>query len=185
MDKKPKKAKIKVPAPKKRREGTASPKGAVAAGGAGALMLEEASIPYGLAFWLGLAKKPFRSFSDFDIVNLAHEGITKRSMDYLAAALGISRKTLAENIFDISVKTLERKDPKAKLDKKTSSQAIEVARVLQHAYSVFRDEEKVKRWLNHPNRALNDKPPVQLFDTLTGINMVNAILGRIEEGVYT
>jgi uncharacterized protein (DUF2384 family) len=27
--------------------------------------------------------------------------------------------------------------------------------------------------------------PVALFDTMTGLNMVNDILGRIEEGVYS
>jgi putative toxin-antitoxin system antitoxin component (TIGR02293 family) len=56
---------------------------------------------------------------------------------------------------------------------------------MDHALDVFEDEEKVKRWISKPNRALNNTAPVKLFDTLTGINMVNAILTRIEEGVYS
>ena len=27
--------------------------------------------------------------------------------------------------------------------------------------------------------------PIQLFSTLTGLNLVNDVLGRIEEGVYS
>jgi uncharacterized protein (DUF2384 family) len=39
--------------------------------------------------------------------------------------------------------------------------------------------------MNKENRALNNMKPVQLLETMTGINMVNDILGRIEEGVYS
>ena len=66
-----------------------------------------------------------------------------------------------------------------------ASHALEVAKVLQHAYEVFEDEEKVKRWVSKANRALNRKKPVELFDTLTGINIVDNLLGRIEEGIYS
>jgi putative toxin-antitoxin system antitoxin component (TIGR02293 family) len=101
------------------------------------------------------------------------------------SSIGISRKDIAEDIFNISVKTLERKDTKAKLDKKTSSHAVEIAKVLQHAYDVFRDKDKLKRWLNAENKALNNLKPVTLFDTLSGLTLVNDVLGRIEEGVYS
>ncbi|MDP4251928.1 MAG: DUF2384 domain-containing protein [Bacteroidota bacterium] len=139
-----------------------------------------------LAYWLGLSAVHAKKIvSDFDILKLGAGGLTKNAINNLASFIGISRKHIAENIFDISVKTLERKDNKARLDKKTSSHAVEIARVLQHTYDVFRDEEKVKRWLNRENRALNTAKPVELFDTLSGLNMVNDILGRIEEGVYS
>jgi len=62
---------------------------------------------------------------------------------------------------------------------------VEIAKLLQHAYEVFRDEEKVKRWLNKENRALNNLKPVELFDTLSGLRLVDNILVRIEEGVYS
>ena len=92
---------------------------------------------------------------------------------------------MAEVILNISIKTMERKNPTDKLDEKTSSHALEVARVMQHTYEVFEEEEKAKSWLNRENRALNGVKPVELLNTLTGINMVNDILTRIEEGVYS
>lgn len=136
--------------------------------------------------WLGLPGSAAKKMvSNFDFINLGISGITKGAVNTLASHLGISRKYISENIFDISVKTFERKEDKARLDKKISSHALEIARVVQHAYEVFRDESKVKRWLNSQNKALNNFKPVELLDTFTGLNMVNDILGRIEEGVYS
>jgi putative toxin-antitoxin system antitoxin component (TIGR02293 family) len=145
-----------------------------------------AKINIGITHWLGIPLATAKTMhSDFDIVKLGAIGITKSSINSLASYIGISRKNMAEDIFDVSVKTLERKESKTRLDKKTSSHALEIAKVVQHAYEVFRDEEKVKLWVNRENKALNNMKPVQMFDTLSGLNMVNDILGRIEEGVYS
>lgn len=126
-----------------------------------------------------------QAVSEFDYISLGQNGITKAAIDNLARHMGISRKNLAEQIFDISIKTLERKTPAEKLDKKISSHAIEIAKLLQHANEVFGDEEKVRQWINTKNAALNNNAPIALFDTLSGLNLVNDILTRIEEGVYS
>ena len=145
-----------------------------------------AKINNSITHWLGMPLTTAKTMqSDFDIIKLSAVGITKSSINNLASYIGISRKNMAEDIFDVSVKTLERKDNKTRLDKKTTSHALEIAKVVQHAYEVFRDEEKVKLWINRENKALNNMKPVQVFDTLSGLNMVNDILGRIEEGVYS
>lgn len=123
--------------------------------------------------------------SVFDEINMAIEGVTRASIDNLATRLGISKKKLAEDILLVSVKTLERKRPQERLDKKTSSHAMVIAKVMQHAYQVFEDEEKVKNWMNRENRALNARKPIEMLETLSGINLVDDILGRIEEGVYS
>ncbi len=127
--------------------------------------------------------KPIRS--EFDLIALSNEGITKASLDTLISHLGISKKAFSENILDASVKTLERKKSTDKLDKRTSSQVIEIAKVVEHAFAVFENAEKVKSWLNAPNRALNNIKPIDLFYIPTGLNMVNDVLGRIEDGVYS
>jgi putative toxin-antitoxin system antitoxin component (TIGR02293 family) len=131
----------------------------------------------------GIIAKPIRS--EFDIISLSNEGIPKASLDALIGHLGISKKAFSENILDASVKTLERKKSTDKLDKHTSSLVIEIAKVVEHAFAVFENEQKVKNWLNAPNRALNNIKPIDLFYMPTGLNMVNTILGRIEEGVYS
>ena len=130
-----------------------------------------------------IVTQPVRS--EFDIISLSNEGITKASLEVLIGYLGISKKAFSENILDASVKTLERKKAIDKLDKHTSSIVIEIAKVLDHAVDVFGNEEKVKRWLNMPNRALNNIKPVELFYLPTGLKMVNDVLGRIEEGIFS
>jgi putative toxin-antitoxin system antitoxin component (TIGR02293 family) len=130
-----------------------------------------------------IVTKPINS--EFDIIALSNEGITKASLDALIGHLGISKKAFSENILDASVKTIERKKSTDKLDKHTSSLVIEIAKVVEHAFAVFENEEKVKHWFNTANRALNNIKPVDLFYIPTGLNMVNDVLGRIEEGVYS
>jgi putative toxin-antitoxin system antitoxin component (TIGR02293 family) len=139
-----------------------------------------------LLFWLsGSVKMNTIIRSPFDDIDLAIEGVSKASIDNLATRLGISRKKMAENILSLSVKSMERKGDSEKLDKKTSSHAIEIARVMQHAYQVFENEDKVKDWMNRENRSVKNRKPIELLETLSGINLVNDILGRIEEGVYS
>jgi len=123
--------------------------------------------------------------SDFDVITLSNEGITKRSVESLVSYLGISKKAFAENILDTSVKTIERKKDTDKLGKQASSMVIEIAKVMEHALDVFEDEEKVKGWLNSPIWALRYQKPIDLMDTSTGLKMVDNILGRIEYGVYS
>jgi putative toxin-antitoxin system antitoxin component (TIGR02293 family) len=127
--------------------------------------------------------KPIRS--EFDIISLSDEGITKASLDALIGHLGISKKAFSENILDSSVKTLERKKSTDKLDRHTSSHVIEIAKVVEHAFAVFEYAEKVRSWLNTPNRALNNRKPIDLFYIPTGLSLVDSVLGRIEEGVYS
>ncbi len=132
--------------------------------------------------WLGEASA--RILSEFDYILLGEKGITRRSIESLARFLGISRKSMAEEVLDVSVKTIERKSATERFNKKISSHAIEIAKVMEHAYQVFGSEEKVRHWFTSPNRALNNKQPYQLMDTFTGISMVTDVLVRIEEGVY-
>jgi putative toxin-antitoxin system antitoxin component (TIGR02293 family) len=123
--------------------------------------------------------------SNFDLIALSDQGISKASLESLIGHVGVSKKTFLEAILDISVKTLERKKSTEKLDRRTSSHVIEIAKVVEHAFAVFEEEEKVKRWLGKPNSGLNNMKPLDLFSTSTGLGMVNDTLGRIEEGVYS
>lgn len=135
--------------------------------------------------WLGGNSLLSPISSEFDLINASGKGIAKASVDELANYMGISRKAMAEDIFDLSVKTMERKSPKDKMDRRTSAHALEIAKIMQHAFEVFEDEEILKHWINKENKALNGIKPVALFSTLTGLNMVNDVLGRIEEGIYS
>ena len=66
--------------------------------------------------------------SDFDYIIVGAIGITKVAVVELAEHLGISKKAMAEDVVNVSVKTIERKADTDKLDKKASSHAIELLR---------------------------------------------------------
>lgn len=132
--------------------------------------------------WLG---ENLQVSSGFDYIKQGEKGITRSSIDNLAGYLGVTRKAIAEDILDISVKTLERKKSSERLNKKISSHAIEIAKLMEHAYEVFGTDEKVRLWVNAPNKALKGSKPVELMDTLTGLVMIGDVLGRIQEGVFS
>lgn len=141
---------------------------------------------FNLEYFLGgTSMLNFVITSDFDLIKLSNDGITKGSLEALVSHLGVSRKAFAEDILNISVKTIERKKADHKFDKRTSSHIIEIAKVLEHAFRVFETEEKVQLWLSTPNSSLNNLKPIDIFNTPTGLHMVNSILGRIEEGVFS
>lgn len=123
--------------------------------------------------------------SGFDLIELSNNGITKGSLDTLIGYLGVSKKAFTENVLGMSVKTLERKKSSDKLDRRTSSHIIEIAKVVEHVFEVFENTELMQKWLSTPNRALNNMKPIDLFYLPTGLAMVDKILGRIEEGVYS
>ncbi|SDM36518.1 type II RES/Xre toxin-antitoxin system antitoxin [Pedobacter antarcticus] len=134
----------------------------------------------GGALSLGISIKNY-----YDLILLSRTGISKASAESVISFTGMSKKRFVEDILNLSIKTLERKQADDKLDKRTSSLVIEVARVLEHTYQVFDDKEKVQRWLSKPNNALHGETPLSLFSTPTGIGMVEDVLTRIEEGVYS
>lgn len=123
--------------------------------------------------------------TEFDLITLSNEGLKRASLDALISFLGVSRKPFVEGILDMSVKTIERKRTDDRLDRHTSSHIIEIAKVVEHAVAVFEDDDKVRDWLATPNRSMNGMRPLELFHMPTGLALVNTVLGRIEEGVYS
>lgn len=146
------------------------------------MVLREDSLVY-LLGGADLIREKIKSV--FDLITLSNKGIKKASLDALVSHMGMTKKNFAENILNLSVKTLERKKADDLLDRYTSSHIIEVTKVVAHAFEVFEQEEKMQKWLSTPNRALNQMKPLDLFYIPTGLAMVDNVLGRIEEGVYS
>lgn len=123
--------------------------------------------------------------TEFDLIELSNAGLKRESLDALISFLGVPKKHFVEGVLDLSVKTIERKQPDDRLGRHTSSHIIEIAKVVEHAVAVFEDEDKVRDWLITPNRSMNGMRPLELFHLPTGLGLVDTVLGRIEEGVYS
>jgi putative toxin-antitoxin system antitoxin component (TIGR02293 family) len=124
---------------------------------------------------------PENTLEIYDFVN---NGIPKVSVDIIAAVLEIPMTKMA-NLLHLSYKTLTRKNKKDLLDPLVSSHTYEMSNVIAKGLEVFEDGEKLKRWLHKENRALKGRKPFDLLNTPTGIGLVNQILGRLEEGIYS
>lgn len=72
------------------------------------------------------------------------------------------------------------------MNTKTGGQAVRDAFDIQWRFAeVSGTESKALAWLTRPNRALKSRIPLSLLGTKVGNARVEAILGRIEHGVYS
>lgn len=124
---------------------------------------------------------PETALEIYDVVN---NGIPKVSVDILAAVMEIPMTKMA-NLLHLSYKTLTRKNKKDLLDPLVSSHTYEMSNVIAKGLEVFESGDKLKRWLHKENRALRGKKPFDLLNTPTGITLINQVLGRLEEGIYS
>jgi putative toxin-antitoxin system antitoxin component (TIGR02293 family) len=63
--------------------------------------------------------------------------------------------------------------------------ALRSERIMARAMEVLEDRSKALHWMNEPNVALGGKVPLTLLKTAAGEHEVEALLGRIEHGVYS
>jgi hypothetical protein len=66
-----------------------------------------------------------------------------------------------------------------------SDVVFRTANALAKAIDVLGDKKKAVHWLENPNRALGGEVPIRLLDTSAGTREVEALLDRIEHGVYS
>jgi putative toxin-antitoxin system antitoxin component (TIGR02293 family) len=105
---------------------------------------------------------------------LAFKDALKLTNDELGALLGVSSRTLA------------RWDPvKARLDPVAGDRLYRAARVVTAAIAVLEGRDAAVRWLRSSQRALGGSIPIELAATDVGARAVEALLGRMEHGVYT
>lgn len=95
------------------------------------------------------------------------------SMEEASALLGIPRRTLA------------RRKKEERLTVEESDRLFRFAHLIAKALKVFGERERMVRWLRKPNRALGGVVPLSLLDTDAGTRQVEAVLGRLEYGVFS
>jgi putative toxin-antitoxin system antitoxin component (TIGR02293 family) len=59
-----------------------------------------------------------------------------------------------------------------------------IVTVTARAIEVFGTREKAIRWLRTPLPALSDRTPLSMLNTPDGIEHIEDVLGRIEQGVW-
>ena len=140
---------------------------------------------------LNLVNEPtalyFSSFTDIGydknnvLENLAIN--SKILFNKILSVSGLTIKTLAENIFEITPKTLIKyKNNTTKIPSRIAELAIELNTLYLQGNVVFGDSVVFNEWLEKENTFFNNKKPSNFLNTSTGIHLIFEELKRIEFG---
>ena len=111
-------------------------------------------------------------------------GLPAASALAFKAALGLTNEELAA-VLGVSTRTVARLEAKGQLDAVSGDRLVRAARLHAIASEVLEDGSAAARWLKSPQRALGGAVPLELAETDVGARAVEALLGRMEHGVYT
>jgi putative toxin-antitoxin system antitoxin component (TIGR02293 family) len=78
-----------------------------------------------------------------------------------------------------------RKERSGRLKPEESDRLLRLLRTIARAEETFGNEEKARRWIRKPNRALEGEAPLEMLQTASGARLVEQVLGRIAHGVYS
>jgi putative toxin-antitoxin system antitoxin component (TIGR02293 family) len=119
--------------------------------------------------------------SDRDMRDAIRDGFPPGVVEELMQASGLTLKELAASL-DLSARSLQRRRRSGKLARYESDRLYRLARLVAIANEYLGDQERTRRWLKQPNRALGGVAPVTAIDTELGARQVENILGRIAYG---
>jgi putative toxin-antitoxin system antitoxin component (TIGR02293 family) len=117
-----------------------------------------------------------------DLVALVRHGLPFQALTGLMEEYGIPRES-ACHLLQLSHRKLLRRREQGRLSPRESDRLVRLARVLAHANRVFEDTAESAEWIRTPNTALGRQQPLSLLDTDIGVQQVDQVLGRIEQGI--
>lgn len=109
-------------------------------------------------------------------------GVSARTVREL---IGAGRLRRSDVQMVIPARTLERRLSENQVLKIDEADAVaRLVRVRDHALRVFEVDEAAEEWLSLPNPALGGEIPIEMARTDIGGREVEAVLGRIEHGIF-
>ncbi len=122
------------------------------------------------------------SFTPLDLVETVRSGIAFKEFYYFYKTLGFTTKKWAE-ILGVNVKTMqnilkEKKD----LNSLKSEKFLQFALLVHYGIEVFGSLSSFKEWLYYKTPFLKNNAPVDLLDSIQGINVLHEQLFKIETG---
>lgn len=119
-----------------------------------------------------------------DTIRRIRGGLPVAEFHALADWLAMSEEDLAP-LLGISRATLHRRKKAGRLDPPESERLVRFARLLARATGVLGSEAAAREWLKQPSFAFPGESPLSFADTEIGAREVEALLGRLEHGVFT
>lgn len=118
------------------------------------------------------------------IINRVRDGLPMLEFQSLREMLGLSEERLAP-LLGLSRATLHRRKKGGLLDRAESDRLVRYARLFSRASEALGGAANARSWLAAPARAFHGECPLDYADTEIGAREVEALLGRIEHGVFS
>jgi putative toxin-antitoxin system antitoxin component (TIGR02293 family) len=125
-----------------------------------------------------------------EVHDLIEEGISGHALKHLVNYVAILRAphhATLEKAVGISFRTYQRR--KDALDKPLSpgqsDRTWKFAEILGRATELMESQAEAEEWLERPAIALDQRKPIDLLSTASGVKSVEELLTRLEYGVYT
>jgi putative toxin-antitoxin system antitoxin component (TIGR02293 family) len=119
------------------------------------------------------------------LVERVEEGFSFGELERLRQNVGLSREEISE-LVQIRPRTLDRRKKEGQLHPDESDRLLRASRVFGRAIALFEgDVEGALRWLSSSQRALGGAVPLEMARTEIGAREVEALIGRLEHGVFS
>ena len=119
------------------------------------------------------------------LVERVEKGFSYRELEHLQDNAGLSRGELAD-LVQVKLRTLDRRKREDHLLPEESDRLLRVSRVFGKALELFEgDPRSAREWLSAPQRALGGAVPLDMARTDIGAREVEALVGRLEHGVFS
>ena len=117
-----------------------------------------------------------------DLRDVVKAGLPYASLEALIGKFGLGRDE-ASAALHLPHRTIARRKQEQKFHADESDRVLRFARASTLAAATLGSDEKAAQWLRRPNRALGNKPPLDLLDSDIGTRQVEEVLGRIAHGI--
>jgi putative toxin-antitoxin system antitoxin component (TIGR02293 family) len=119
------------------------------------------------------------------LVERVEEGLSFGELERLRQNVGLSRNEMSE-LVQIRPRTLDRRKKEGRLHPDESDRLLRASRVFGRAIALFEgNAEGALRWLSSSQRALGGAVPLEMARTEIGAREVEALIGRLEHGVFS
>ena len=112
-------------------------------------------------------------------------GLSFEAFERVGRVSGLSTDELRTAI-RIAPRTLTRRRQEKRLSPEESDRLVSVSRLLSYAIELFEEDVRAAlNWFTSKNRALGGISPLSAASTEVGSREVEALIGRLEHGVFT
>lgn len=118
------------------------------------------------------------------LISRVRDGLPMAEFQSAREMLGVSEERLA-TLLGMSRATLHRRKKSGQLDRAESDRLVRYARLFSRASTALGGPEGARSWLTAPAVSFQGEWPLDYADTEIGAREVEALLGRLEHGVFS